>query len=73
MGQYKGYQEKYLLAKEKYLNGESLTSISKQLKIDRATLSQNLKKDNVEVINFQNITKFNENFFETIDTEEKAY
>ena len=73
MGQYKGYQEKYLLAKEKYLNGESLTSISKQLKIDRATLSQNLKKDNVEVINFQNITKFNENFFEIIDTEEKAY
>ena len=41
MGQYKGYQEKYLLAKEKYLNGESLTSISKQLNIDRATLSQN--------------------------------
>ena len=73
MGQYKGYQEKYLLAKEKYLKGESLTSISKQLKIDRATLSQNLKKDNIEVINFQNITKFNENFFEIIDTEEKAY
>lgn len=73
MGQYKEYQEKYLLAKEKYLNGESLTSISKQLKIDRATLSRNLKKDNVEVLNSQNIAKFNENFFETIDTEEKAY
>lgn len=73
MGQYKEYQEKYLLAKEKYLNGESLTSISKQLKIDRATLSRNLKKDNVEVLNSQNIAKFNENFFEIIDTEEKAY
>ena len=37
--------EKYKLAKERYLNGESLTKISKDVKIDRHKLSYLFKED----------------------------
>lgn len=73
MGQSNEYKIKYQQAKELYLQGLSLTKIAKQLHIDRGTLSNNLKAENIEVINKQNITKFNENYFDVIDTEEKAY
>ena len=32
-----------------------------------------LQENGIEVINYQNLTKFNENVFDSIDTEEKAY
>ncbi|MCF8001667.1 MAG: hypothetical protein K9K76_07425 [Halanaerobiales bacterium] len=68
------YQEKYLLAKKMYLDEKkSLTKISNTLGIDRGSLSKNLKKDGVKVINRQNTNSRNSNIFEEIDTEEKAY
>ena len=74
MGQNKEYQIKYQQAKELYLQGKlSLTEICKSLKMDRGTFSKNLKKDGVDIINRQNEVKFNENFFQTINSEESAY
>lgn len=56
-------------------NGDhpSLTKISERFGIKRSTLSNRLKELGIEVINYQNIAKFNENIFDVIDTEEKAY
>lgn len=51
----------------------SLTQLAKEYNIDRRTLSGNLKKLGIKIINRQNICKFNENIFDEIDTEEKAY
>ena len=51
----------------------SLTQLAKEYNIDRRTLSSNLKRLGIEIINWQNIPKFNENIFDEIDTEEKAY
>lgn len=73
MSQSNEYKEKYQLAKQMYLEGKSLTQIGKELHMDRGRLSTNLKADGIEIINKQNLTKFNENFFDEIDTEEKAY
>ena len=74
MGKSKEYKEKYEIAKKEYLKScESLTSICKKFKIDRGTFSSNLKSDGIEIVNKQNIAKFNEEIFEVIDTEEKAY
>ena len=56
-----------------YNNGESLTSIAKKFNTTRQTLSRELKKLGVTIVNRQNQTKFNENIFDSIDTEEKAY
>lgn len=57
----------------KYLNGESLTSLQKLSGITRQTLSENFKRMGVEIINRQNMIKFNQFVFDDIDTEEKAY
>lgn len=74
MAQSNEYKIKYEIAKKMYLEQEkSLTQIGKELGLDRAKLSNNLKKDGIEIINRQNITKFDETFFDIIDTEEKAY
>ena len=67
-------EEQYNIAKDLYLKEEkSLTYIGKTLHIDRGKLSNKFKEDGIEVINRQNITKFNQNIFSKIDTEEKAY
>lgn len=63
----------YQQIKQEYNNGMSLTSIGKKYHVDRGKLSKRLKKDGVEIINHQNEVTFNENFFDVIDTEEKAY
>lgn len=60
-------------AKELYLSGLSLTAISKQLKIDRHTLSRYFKKYQIPIINRQNAVKFDNTVFDSIDSEEKAY
>lgn len=57
----------------RYENGESLTKICKELGIEYDKMSPHLKKIGVKIINRQNKTKFNENIFDVIDTEEKAY
>jgi hypothetical protein len=56
-----------------YLRGESLTNISKILKIDRKKLSKLLKQDNIAIRYNNQKHIYNEAFFEKIDTEEKAY
>ena len=59
---------------KRYLTEEiSLTQLGKEYKIDRRTLSSNLKKLGVDIVNKQNTPKFNENVFDEINTEEKAY
>lgn len=64
------------LAVEEYLSctdNPSLTKISSKYKIGRQTLSDRLKHLGYSVVNHQNKVKFNENIFDVIDTEEKAY
>lgn len=59
-----------------YLNGMSLRQISEKYHISRNNLSKYLKEQNIP-IRYTNITSrkytCNENFFENIDSEEKAY
>lgn len=51
----------------------SLTKIAKLFNTNRDTLSKHLKKAGYTVVNNQNKLKFNENVFDEINTEEKAY
>lgn len=67
---YKIYEE---LANRYLIENLSLTELSKLSGIDRRTLSVNFKNMGIEIVNRQNITKFNETIFDIIDTEEKAY
>lgn len=53
--------------------GESLSKLSKEFHTSIPTLSRNLKKLGIEIINHQNETKFNEHVFDEINSEEKAY
>lgn len=62
------------LAIQDYQTGQySITQLSKKYNLARSTISSNLKKQNILIENNQNKTKFNENIFDVIDTEEKAY
>lgn len=66
--------ELYKLAQEHYeKTGESLTKVSKLFGIDRGNFTCFLKKQGIQIINKQNSTTIIENYFEIIDTEEKAY
>lgn len=64
---------KYELGKEMYLNGKSLCSISKDLKISRGRFSTYLKKQGIEVKRLPHKKTIRENVFDKIDNEEKAY
>lgn len=68
-------EEKINMAIEMYQNGMSLAQISKNMQIDAySTLSKKLKECGIEIINKQNNQySANYNFFEDINTEEKAY
>ena len=57
----------------KYNQGISLSKLAKEYNTTIQTLSKKLKERGIEIINRQNTTKFNENIFDSIDTEEKAY
>ena len=54
-------------------NKPSLTKLAKKYKVNRNILSERLKQLGIKIVNYQNIVKFNENIFDCIDTEEKAY
>ena len=54
-------------------NKPSLTKIASKYGIKRQTLSNRLKELGYTIINYQNITKFNEHIFDVINSEEKAY
>lgn len=51
----------------------SLTTFCKKWKISMSHFLKYLKANNIKVLNKQNEVKFNENIFDVIDTEEKAY
>lgn len=59
-----------------YQNGKSLRQIAKEYHVSRNRISKILKENNIE-IRYSNLTSkryfCNENFFEKIDNEEKAY
>lgn len=61
------------LATKYLVEGLSLIELSKQSGIDRRTLSTNFKRMGIEIVNKQNLTKFDEHIFDEIDSEEKAY
>lgn len=63
----------YELAENRYLQGDSLTKISKELKIGRISFTKYLKAKGVQITNSQSLPRVKENIFEAIDTEEKAY
>lgn len=65
-------QETLDIIKER-LKTESLTKICKDLHVTSGNVSKKLRKQGVQIINQHNKTKFNENVFDSIDTEEKAY
>lgn len=56
-----------------YKSGYSITYIGKLFKCGRKSITSILKRNNISIINYHNITKFNENVFDIIDSEEKAY
>jgi len=66
---------KYMhLAIKDYLSGEySLASLEKKYGISAKTISDQLKKQNVDIINHQNEIRFDDSIFKTINTKEKAY
>lgn len=51
----------------------SISMISKQIGIGIGTICKYLKSQQVEIINYQNRTKFDETVFDNIDSSEKAY
>lgn len=53
--------------------GMSLTQISKKYNSSNFRIGTELRKQGISVENFHNKAKFNENIFDIIDTEEKAY
>ena len=64
----------YAKLADEFLNTDiSLTKMAERESTSRQTLAKYFKKLGVEIVNKQNVTKFNENVFDSIDTEEKAY
>lgn len=63
----------WIKIEESYLNGKSLTKLEKETGISRRRITKYLKDKGIEIINRQNRVKFDENIFDTIDSEEKAY
>lgn len=65
--------DKYELGREMYLNGNSICKISKELKISRSRFSTYLKQQGIEVNPMPHKKNIQEDIFEVINTEEKAY
>lgn len=65
------------LAIQEYLNtaiyDRSIVSIAAKYGINRKTLTKYLKINNIEIVANRNKSEFNKDFFDVIDTEEKAY
>ena len=59
-----------------YINGKSLRQIAKEYHVNRNRISKLLKEKNVKIRTQKETSRkytFNENYFESIDTEDKAY
>ena len=65
--------ERYLEAKRRWLSGESLSSIEKNMRYPRHALSMMLQSEGYEIKRCGQKYHYNDTYFETIDTEEKAY
>lgn len=65
--------EKYNLGLKMYLEGVSTARISKELKISRSRFSSYLKNQGIKVNIMPHKKKINDDIFEKIDSEEKAY
>lgn len=64
----------YELAKEEYINTQvSVTKISVKYKIDRGRFAKYLSQQGIVIVNRQNVQAINCDYFQTIDSEEKAY
>lgn len=65
------------MAIEEYINtaeyNKSIQNISAKYGINKKTLAKYLKEKNIPIIATRNRSEFNRNFFDSIDTEEKAY
>lgn len=65
------------LAIEEYkntsLHDRSIVKISQKYGINRKTLTKYLKEQNIDIVQNRNGSEFNMDFFDIIDTEEKAY
>lgn len=64
---------KYEEGKKMYLEGKSIEQIALTLHLERRKFSYYLKEQGIEVTNPTIKRKMNEDYFETIDTEDKAY
>lgn len=59
---------------KRYTNGNiSASKLSKEMGCSIGTVIKILREHHIMIINYQNVTKFNENKFDNIDTSEKAY
>ena len=56
-----------------YRSGKSLSQLAKEFKISRWKVTKILKELGEIIVNRHNSLKFNEHYFDSIDTEEKAY
>lgn len=65
------------LAIQEYLNtalyDRSIASTANKYGINKKTLTKYLKINNIEIVANKNKSEFNKDFFDSIDTEEKAY
>ena len=68
-----GYEERFEEGMKLYLDGMSLTQVSKKVGSSPKHLSKYLKSKGIEITNPVKVRQMNEDFFKTIDTEEKAY
>lgn len=68
-------QDKIDIAVEEYMNNENITlqALEDKYDITRLTISKHLKKMKVAIRNPLRKYTYNENYFEIIDTEDKAY
>lgn len=58
---------------ETYKSNKSLTKTADILGIGRHKVTNIIKKHGIEIVNYQNLPRVNEDYFENIDTEQKAY
>ena len=63
----------YIKGEEMYLKGYSQSQICKELKIGKKQFRNWLINKNIKIVNPSKKYTYNENFFENINTEEKAY
>lgn len=68
----KSSKDKYELGKEMFLQGKTIEYISKELKISDSRFSKYLRECGIETNKYHK-PKIDENVFNIIDTEEKAY